>query len=109
MRSNQPDNLYRGASYPGTQGSGEIPRSKETTMGPPHGSPSPENVGPVSKLSPGYPIWTPTETTAITLMNEETRQYWKAHCIERCMMGLEEGSRSSTTGMGQLVGFLSYI
>jgi hypothetical protein len=42
-------------------------------------------------------------------MNEETRQYWKAVCIERCTYSLEEGSRSSTTGMRQLVGFLSYI
>jgi putative transposase len=42
-------------------------------------------------------------------MNEETRQYWKAVRIERCMYSLEEGSRSSTTEMGQLVGFLSYI
>jgi hypothetical protein len=42
-------------------------------------------------------------------MNEETRQYWKAVCIERCTYSLEEGSRSSTTAMRQLVGFLSYI
>jgi hypothetical protein len=41
-------------------------------------------------------------------MNEKTRQYWKAVCIERCTYSLEEGSRSSTTAMGQLVGFLSY-
>ena len=42
-------------------------------------------------------------------MNEEPRQYWKAVCIERCTYSLGEGSRSSTTGMRQLVGFLSYI
>lgn len=41
-------------------------------------------------------------------MNEETRQYWKAVCIERCTYSLEEGSRSSTSAMRQLVGFLSY-
>ena len=77
-------------------------------MGPTHGSPSPENVGPLSKLSPGHPIWTLVETTAITLMNEETRQYWKADYSESCTISLEEGSRSSTPAMGQLVGFLSY-
>src|SRR6266487_1213227 len=109
MRSHQPDRPYRSASHPGTQRSGEISRSRETTMGQTHGSPSPENTGPLSKLSPGHPIRTPAETTAITLMNEETRQYWKAVCIKRCTYSLEEGSRSSTTAMRQLVGFLSYI
>jgi hypothetical protein len=41
-------------------------------------------------------------------MNEETRQYWKADYSESCTISLEEGSRSSTPAMGQLVGFLSY-
>ncbi len=99
---------YQGALYRGTQRSREISGSRETTMGQTHGSPSPENIGPLSKLSPGHPIRTPAKTTAITLMNEETRQYWKAVCIERRTYSLEEGSRSSTTAMRQLVGFLSY-
>jgi hypothetical protein len=72
MRSHQPDRPHRGASHPSTQRPGKIPRPKETTMGPTHGGPSPENVGPLSNLSPGHPIWTPTTTTDITLMNEAT-------------------------------------
>jgi hypothetical protein len=36
------------------------------------------------------------------------QRYWKAACSESCTCSLGEGSRKSTTGMGQLVGFLSY-
>jgi hypothetical protein len=74
-----------------------------------HGSSPPKNAGPLPNLPPGHPIWTPMKTAAITLMNELTRRYWKAGCYESGMSSLEEGSRKSTSAMGQLVGFLSYL
>ncbi len=42
-------------------------------------------------------------------MNVAKRQYWKAACWETRMCSLGEGSRKSTTSLGQLAGFLSYI
>jgi hypothetical protein len=78
-------------------------------MGEHHGGQTPQDVDPMSNVSPGRAIWTPNETTEIKLMKGIHQRYWKAACSESCTCSLGEGSRNSTTAMWQLVGFLSYI
>src|SRR6266566_3197647 len=109
MWRDESDRLYRSPSYSGTQRPGKIPRTRKTEMGEDHGCQTPQNVDLVSNLSPGRSIWTPTETTAITLMNGTIRRYWKAACSETGTCSLGEGSQKSALAIRQLAGFLSYI
>src|SRR5260370_3526831 len=78
-------------------------------MGKDYGCQTPQDVNPVSNLSPGRSIRTPAEATEIMLTNGIVRRYWKAACIERCTCSLGEGSQKSARAIGQLPGFLSYI
>src|SRR5260370_27214932 len=77
-------------------------------MGKDYGCQTPQDVNPVSNLSPGRSIRTPAEATEIMLTNGIVRRYWKAACIERCTCSLGEGSQKSARAIGQLAGFLSY-
>src|SRR5260370_38629653 len=77
-------------------------------MGKDYGCQTPQDVNPVSNLSPGRSIRTPAEATEIMLTNGIVRRYWKAACIERCTCSLGEGSQKSARAIGHLAGFLSY-
>src|SRR6266704_3108089 len=109
MWHDESDSPYRSPSYSGIERPGKVPRTGKTEMGEDHGCQTPQNVDLVSNLSPGHSIWTPTETTEITLMNGTIRRYWKAACSETGTCSLGEGSQKSALAIRQLAGFLSYI
>src|SRR5438105_3694814 len=62
MRGNPHDGPDRGASHPGAQRPGKVPRSREAALGSNHGRTPEENARPLPYLPYGHSTRTPTPT-----------------------------------------------
>src|SRR6266487_5531912 len=88
--------------HPGAQRPGTVHRPRQTQMGESDGSKETQDLGSLSNVSHGHPIWTSCETTKHQADEREAREYrvtrrcWKAGCVERRTSSLGEGSRKRT-------------
>src|SRR6266699_5682716 len=102
MRSNSAHRQNRGSPHPGAQRPGTVHRPRQTQMGESDGSKETQDLGSLSNVSHGHPIWTSCETTKHQADEREAREYrvtrrcWKAGCVERRTSSLGEGSRKRT-------------